>query len=181
MTTLYVTHDQVEAMTLADRIVIMKKGKIQQVAPPLESYDNPSNTFVASFLGTPPMNMVAGKVSKGTFSAAEKGESKNNFKKKIPNAYKSFEGDCFLGFRPENTSLNLNAKKGKFHVVGIESLGSESVIHLERDKIKISAILNRPDSSISQTFIGSNSKIDIEITDEELRLFDSEGNSVINK
>ncbi len=181
MTTLYVTHDQVEAMTLADRIVIMKKGKIQQVAPPLESYDNPSNTFVASFLGTPPMNMVAGKVSKGTFSAAEKGESKNNFKKKIPNAYKSFEGDCFLGFRPENTSLNLNAKKGKFHVVGIESLGSESVIHLERDKIKISAILNRPDSSLSQTFIGSNSKIDIEITDEELRLFDSEGNSVINK
>ena len=181
MTTLYVTHDQVEAMTLADRIVIMKKGKIQQVAPPLESYDNPSNTFVASFLGTPPMNMVAGKVSKGTFSAAEKGESKNNFKKKIPNAYKSFEGDCFLGFRPENTSLNLNAKKGKFHVVGIESLGSESVIHLERDKIKISAILHRPDSSITQTFIGSNSKIDIEITDEELRLFDSEGNSVINK
>ena len=87
----------------------------------------------------------------------------------------------FLGFRPENTSLNLNAKKGQFHVVGIESLGSESVIHLECGKIKISAILHRPDASFSQTIIGSSSKIGIEIEDEELRLFDSEGNLVIHK
>ena len=181
MTTLYVTHDQVEAMTLADRIVVMKKGKIQQVDHPLESYHNPSNTFVASFLGTPPMNMVAGKANKGTFSAIEKGESKTNFKKKLPDEYKSFEGDCFLGFRPENTSLKLNAKKGKFHVVGIESLGSESVIHLECGKIKISAILHRPDPSFSQKFIGTNLKIDIEIKDEELRFFDSEGYSIIYK
>ena len=127
------------------------------------------------------MNMIAGKANKGTFSAIVKGESKTSFKKKLPDEYKSFEGDCFLGFRPENTSLKLNAKKGKFHVVGIESLGSESVIHLECGKIKISAILHRPDPSFSQKFIGTNLKIDIEIEDEELRLFDSEGNSVRNK
>ena len=181
MTTLYVTHDQVEAMTLADRIVVMQKGQIQQVDHPLESYHNPSNTFVASFLGTPPMNMIAGKASKGMFSAIEKGESKTNFNKKLSDEYKSFEGDCFLGFRPENTSLNFNTKKGKFHVAGIESLGSESVIHLECGKIKISAILHRPDPSFSQKFIGSNLKIDIKIKDEELRLFDSEGNSVRHK
>ena len=77
--------------------------------------------------------------------------------------------------------MKLNAKKGKFHVVGIESLGSESVIHLECGKIKISAILRRPDASFSQKFVGTNLKIDIEIIDEELRLFDSEGYSVIHK
>ena len=57
MTTVYVTHDQVEAMTLADRIVVMDGGEIQQVDNPLSSYHYPSNTFVASFLGTPPMNL----------------------------------------------------------------------------------------------------------------------------
>ena len=64
MTTVYVTHDQVEAMTLADRIVVMDGGEIQQVDNPLNSYHYPSNTFVASFLGTPPMNMIKGHVSK---------------------------------------------------------------------------------------------------------------------
>ena len=58
ITTVYVTHDQVEAMTLADRVVVMNNGKIQQVAPPQEIYNNPLNTFVASFIGNPAMNLV---------------------------------------------------------------------------------------------------------------------------
>ena len=94
MTTVYVTHDQVEAMTLADRIVVMSDGKIQQVDNPLNSYHYPSNTFVASFLGTPPMNMINGHVSKGIFKATNNGESKATFSNKIPSALKSFEGEC---------------------------------------------------------------------------------------
>jgi multiple sugar transport system ATP-binding protein len=62
-TTIYVTHDQEEAMTLGDRIVVMKDGVIQQVAPPLEVYDRPANRFVAGFSGTPPMNFVNGEIS----------------------------------------------------------------------------------------------------------------------
>ena len=62
-TTIYVTHDQVEAMTLADRLVIMNEGRAQQFSTPLEAYHNPSNTFVASFLGTPPMNLIEGVAS----------------------------------------------------------------------------------------------------------------------
>jgi ABC-type sugar transport system ATPase subunit len=61
-TTIYVTHDQVEAMTLGDRIVVMNAGRVQQVGPPLEVYDRPANTFVAGFLGSPPMNQIAGRI-----------------------------------------------------------------------------------------------------------------------
>jgi multiple sugar transport system ATP-binding protein len=58
-TTIYVTHDQVEAMTLADRVVVLRDGRIEQVGTPLELYDRPANQFVAQFIGTPPMNMVS--------------------------------------------------------------------------------------------------------------------------
>ena len=61
ITTVYVTHDQIEAMTLADRIVIMQSGAIQQIGTPDEIYNDPANTFVASFIGSPPMNLVAGR------------------------------------------------------------------------------------------------------------------------
>ena len=60
VTTIYVTHDQIEAMTLADRVVIMKEGVVQQVGTPVEIYDNPANAFVASFIGTPAMNLLMG-------------------------------------------------------------------------------------------------------------------------
>jgi len=68
-TMIYVTHDQVEAMTLADRIVVMKDGVIQQVGPPLELYERPVNRFVAGFIGTPSMNFVEGEVTGSTFAA----------------------------------------------------------------------------------------------------------------
>ena len=67
-TTIYVTHDQVEAMTMADKIVVMKDGFVQQVGSPIEIYDNPSNLFVASFLGSPTMNLYDVKISKGKMS-----------------------------------------------------------------------------------------------------------------
>ena len=67
-TTIYVTHDQIEAMTLADRIAIMNKGKIQQLGTPDEVYNNPANVFVAGFIGSPPMNLIKGDLENGTFS-----------------------------------------------------------------------------------------------------------------
>ncbi len=68
-TTIYVTHDQIEAMTLADRVVVMNKGVVQQVGTPTEIYDNPTNTFVASFIGSPAMNLVHGEIKDGVFRA----------------------------------------------------------------------------------------------------------------
>ena len=64
-TTVYVTHDQVEAMTMADRIVVMQDGRIEQIGTPLELYDHPANLFVAQFIGSPAMNVVAGVVRSG--------------------------------------------------------------------------------------------------------------------
>ncbi len=69
VTTIYVTHDQVEAMTLADRVVVMNKGVIQQVGAPIEIYDRPANTFVAGFIGSPAMNLVEGVLEAGVFTA----------------------------------------------------------------------------------------------------------------
>ena len=68
VTTIYVTHDQIEAMTLADRVVVMNKGIIQQVGTPKEIYDRPGNTFVAGFIGSPAMNLVGGRLSKGVLT-----------------------------------------------------------------------------------------------------------------
>ena len=69
ITTIYVTHDQVEAMTLADRVVVMKQGVVQQVGSPTDIYDMPANSFVAGFIGSPAMNLIEGKISKGVFSS----------------------------------------------------------------------------------------------------------------
>jgi len=98
-TTIYVTHDQIEAMTLADRVVVMEKGVIQQVGTPTEIYDNPANTFVASFIGNPAMNLVDGEMSAGTFMA-------QNIS--VPNL-SAPDGPITLGFRAEDASV---ASKG---------------------------------------------------------------------
>ncbi|GFE48913.1 sugar ABC transporter ATP-binding protein [Roseobacter cerasinus] len=98
-TIVYVTHDQVEAMTLADRIVIMRDGHIEQVGTPLEVFENPANTFVATFIGSPPMNLLAGRVSKDRIVL------ENGLDVPVPGQFsdKTHEGqEVILGFRADN-------------------------------------------------------------------------------
>ncbi len=95
VTTVYVTHDQIEAMTLADRVVVMKQGKVQQVGTPTDIYDNPANTFVASFIGSPAMNLMDGEVSGGTFTGTNVSISDLN----------APDGPVTLGFRAEDAAL----------------------------------------------------------------------------
>ena len=99
-TTIYVTHDQTEAMTMASRIVVMKDGYIQQVGSPRETYNNPSNLFVANFIGSPAMNFINCKVEAGKIKFGEKEIS-------IPGMYqdalKPYDGkDVIMGIRPED-------------------------------------------------------------------------------
>ncbi len=104
-TTIYVTHDQIEAMTMATRIVVMKDGYIQQVGTPKVIYDNPANMFVAGFMGTPPMNFITGTINeKGVFTTPE-----NDCKVVVPaskleavKANDLFNKTIVLGIRPEN-------------------------------------------------------------------------------
>ena len=102
-TTIYVTHDQVEAMTLADRIVIMKEGYIQQVGTPYELYFKPANLFVAGFIGEPPMNFIRAKVEHGCITIAG---SKLDISANLGGRKAEYEGkDLYFGFRPEAITL----------------------------------------------------------------------------
>jgi multiple sugar transport system ATP-binding protein len=94
VTTIYVTHDQIEAMTLADRVVVMNRGVVQQVGTPTEIYDNPANTFVAGFIGNPAMNLLDGEIRDGTFRGDHV---------VIPGLDKP-DGKVVLGFRAEDAT-----------------------------------------------------------------------------
>lgn len=119
-TTIYVTHDQIEAMTLADRVVVMNRGEVQQVGTPLEIYDRPANTFVASFIGNPAMNLVSGELLGGTFSAPGV---------KIP-GFAAPDGPVTLGFRAEDATI---ARAGEIAapVYSMELLGDSSMVTLQ--------------------------------------------------
>ena len=97
-TTLYVTHDQIEAMTLADRIAIIADGHLQQHARPLDAYNSPANSFVGSFLGTPAMNLIEGTVKDGVFEARE-------LKFKLPDHLAHWDGPGIFGVRPEDVRI----------------------------------------------------------------------------
>ena len=119
ITTIYVTHDQVEAMTLADRVVVMNNGKIQQIGSPKEIYNRPFNTFVASFIGSPPMNLIPISIRNKTSISQDLKFSKISIK----------DGKYTLGFRAEDASIE---KTGNFTgpIYSIELLGDSMIVTL---------------------------------------------------
>jgi len=122
ITSIYVTHDQVEAMTLGQRIVVMRDGRIQQVGPPSEVYANPANLFVASFLGTPSMNLLTGRVERGLMTSG-------SLRLIVPGAP---DGEVIVGIRPEGLSAFAPGEKGSFLEVivsHVEALGNENLVH----------------------------------------------------
>ncbi len=119
VTTIYVTHDQVEAMTLADRVVVMNKGIVQQVGTPMDIYDNPANTFVASFIGSPAMNLVKGVIADGVFSAGEMSIT----------GFDNYEdAPVTLGFRAEDASVDAAAATNCLTVYSLELLGDSTMV-----------------------------------------------------
>jgi multiple sugar transport system ATP-binding protein len=109
-TMIYVTHDQVEAMTMADRIVVLNGGRIEQVGSPLELYRNPANLFVAGFIGSPRMNFIHGSAAKEQDAAT-------------------------IGIRPEHITLSPDSGAWKGTVGIAEHLGSDTFIHIRTDSI----------------------------------------------
>ena len=129
-TTIYVTHDQTEAMTLADRIVVMKDGYIQQVGTPYELYYNPANVFVAGFIGEPPMNFVRGTLEKGCLRFGDNRLNLNGWRHGVG----EWEGrEVVMGFRPE--AISLREVPGALRVDGMveltELLGDNSNIYIK--------------------------------------------------
>ncbi len=136
-TMIYVTHDQVEAMTMADRIVVMKDGLVQQVDTPLNIYDTPANLFVAGFIGTPPMNFFNATIQKKDDGLYVK---EDTFSLKMPDAWKealtpSIDKPVVFGIRPEDigspeAESKPDAPKIKAKVEVIEPMGSETYLYL---------------------------------------------------
>lgn len=122
-TTIYVTHDQIEAMTLADRVVVMNKGVVQQVGTPTEIYDNPANTFVAGFIGTPAMNLVEGHLAAGVFTAANL---------RVEGLRTDLSGAVTLGFRAEDASLSAeDAAELSAPIYALELLGDATMFSVK--------------------------------------------------
>ena len=135
VTTVYVTHDQVEAMTLADRIVVMRDGNIEQVGTPMEVFTKPANTFVAGFMGSPPMNLIEGEVKLGAGGASVDIGGGNIIPVPAKDGIELTEGQkVILGIRPEDLELTAleggNYVKIDCEVDLVEPLGAEALLHI---------------------------------------------------
>ncbi len=132
-TTVYVTHDQIEAMTMADKIVILKDGVIEQEGSPLDVYDHPANLFVASFIGSPAMNLIKGKVTGGTFTS----ESGISFP--LPKHHGARDGQAVVyGIRPEHLEIG----QGVDVTVSVtEPTGPETHIYSDAGSDEICAVV----------------------------------------
>ena len=126
-TTVYVTHDQVEAMTLGDRIVIMKDGVIQQIGSPMEVYQQPANHFVAGFVGSPAMNFIDGEIIDGHFTAAGVKYPVQGDRDLSPLAN---ESKITLGFRPEDLTTDpQHPKLAEVQLDVVEHMGHETIVY----------------------------------------------------
>ena len=165
-TTIYVTHDQIEAMTLADRVVVMNNGKIQQVGSPAEIYETPSNTFVASFIGSPAMNLVKGTLSNGSFNADGM---------LISGLSKNVEGDVILGFRAEDAEVVDQKSQLNSSVYSFELLGDATMVTVKSDNHLISIKANKD----YRAQIGQ--PIHVSIPEKKCHLFNIETGSVFKE
>jgi len=120
ITTIYVTHDQIEAMTLAHRVAVMKDGALQQLGSPKEVYSDPANLFVAGFMGSPPMNFIEGRIANGAFAAPGIG---------LPAPGIADRPGVTLGFRPEDcTVVDAGAGRIDAQVFTLEMTGDQSLV-----------------------------------------------------
>jgi sn-glycerol 3-phosphate transport system ATP-binding protein len=120
ITTIYVTHDQVEAMTLGDRIALISHGKLQQCGDPQELYDHPTNLFVAGFIGSPPMNLLRGRAAGGRITAGDLEMERAGIE----------DGDIAVGIRPEALAPRVDGLPSiELQIDVVEPLGDEVLVH----------------------------------------------------
>lgn len=161
-TIIFVTHDQVEAMTMADRIVIMKDGYIQQVGTPFDVFHKPANTFVAQFIGAPSMNMVDGTVANGKIRLSSGTEIPLN------NTTPAIETPIKLGLRPDD--LLVTAEKGLFEgtVNVLEPLGTETLVYVSvGEQELIAKASGRTPPALGET-------VNLSVDPDNMHMFDAE-------
>jgi multiple sugar transport system ATP-binding protein len=144
-TMVYVTHDQLEAMTMADRIAVMDHGVLQQVGTPIEVYNNPANVFVARFIGAPGMNLLSGRPMEGDrelvvdlgplgFTAP--------LPAKLAQRLRAHSGEVLLGFRPEQAAIASEGQGLVAPVTFVERIGARTIVHLGQNESAMKIVLD---------------------------------------
>ncbi len=176
-TIVYVTHDQVEAMTMGSKIVVMKEGIIQQIGSPMNLYNQPENKFVAGFIGSPAMNFIKGSITNSLEFISDRQNLKFDLPDEERNRFLGFVNkEVILGIRPEDVSADKDLQnKIKFvsNVELVEPMGNESFIYVRIDNV----------SWISRSYMAKLPEIGIELTfylnPKKLYFFDSSGNQSV--
>ena len=165
VTSIFVTHDQVEAMTLADRLAVINNGIIEQLGTPIEIYNNPQSIFVAGFIGSPQMNFLDAELKNNVLKTA-------SFT--IPNFLSNFNGEVILGIRPEHF---LPSNKGEINISVdlVERLGSDNLIYGEMNGKK--DFCYRSPGNVS---VNIGDKLTLNIVDNKFYVFDKITNKRIN-
>ena len=186
ITTVYVTHDQTEAMTLGDRVVVLRGGVVQQIDAPERLYRHPTNTFVAGFIGSPAMNFLDGRLEQG---AVELGGTRIELPDKLRQRLSAAGGDVIVGVRPEDFVLGTNGSSIRAEVAITEALGPETLAHLRAEGVRVSKLGERSGKTAdeetgelsetvvvrfdSNTDLRAGSRIELAVNVDRLQLFDA--------
>ena len=165
VTSIFVTHDQTEAMTLADKLAVINNGVIEQLATPIEIYNNPKSLFVAGFIGSPQMNFIEGELKNNTLSA-------EGFE--IKNIKSDFNGDITLGIRPEHLSQSDN---------GLINLNVDLVEQLGSDNLGYGQLKDKKDFCYrcpGNLIIKKGDKLSLNIDNENYFIFDKSSGKRVN-
>ncbi|HHP0471008.1 TPA: sn-glycerol-3-phosphate import ATP-binding protein UgpC [Vibrio harveyi] len=161
-TSVYVTHDQVEAMTLADKLVVLNKGNVEQVGTPLEIYDNPASLFVATFIGSPSMNILDGNVSVNGITIGDA---------LLPVSTTNLAlGEIKLGLRPEHLQISQDNPWLQVEVELIESLGADLLLYCHTEGGDSQKLVVRVEG---HTPIQIGDKLGLDIKPKHVHLFDA--------
>lgn len=173
-TFVYVTHDQVEAMTMADRIVVMNDGIIQQVDTPANIYNNPANMFVAGFIGMPQINfMDAILCFENDKYYAKTNDSKIEIAKVSDDMKNYIDKEVVLGIRPENFEVS-DSGEYEYDIDICEMMGSENIVHLSKGDVNIVLKIS------SNTNIAMKKSISFNVMSDKIHVFDKESQMKIN-
>ncbi len=181
VTTLYVTHDQAEAMTMGTKIVVMNNGKIQQVASPRDLYDRPANIFVAEFMGTPPMNLITCHLDNTSKDLVLVRDGVNiacgsELSNVLPRATNG--ASVIVGFRPEDVTLVQDGSSADIYgqVQTIEELGHETLVMVNNAGTRFTIRLSPNDAALFQL----GDKLSLSLIKPKLRFFDAHSGASIS-
>jgi multiple sugar transport system ATP-binding protein len=172
-TSVYVTHDQIEAMTMADRIVVLQDGRVEQIGSPLELYDRPANLFVAGFIGSPAMNFVRGRLRRNAESVWV--EASDGSRLPIGRNREGQEGqEVVYSFRPEQLTLGAAGTGVPARILVIEPTGADTHVYCELCGTQMCAVFGE------RLALKPGETLWVQPKSEAVHVFDSATGKVIN-